>query len=172
MGQLDWDIYFLKLASIVATKSKDHSSKVGCVLVGPSNEVISSGYNGLCRGEEYTPDVFERPIKYWHFEHAERNACYNAARIGTPLLNSTAYVVVLSEYKSGITPCIDCTRALIQCGIKRIVEPSFCLDGKERPSSDWSDSQKLALEIIKRQQIQLDTVNMEMPKFLLQLSTF
>lgn len=56
------------------------------------------------------------------FEHAERNAIYNAARMGISLNNTTAYVSWF--------PCTDCARALVQSGIKRIVckEPDWNFD--------------------------------------------
>jgi len=46
MGET-WDQYFLRMASLVASRSKDRSSKVGAVVVGPDNEVRSVGYNGF-----------------------------------------------------------------------------------------------------------------------------
>ncbi len=46
-------------------------------------------------------------------EHAERNAIYNAALHGVSLKNCIMYI-------SGF-PCTDCARAIIQCGIKKII---------------------------------------------------
>lgn len=111
---LSWDDYFLRMAGLVAEKSKDRSTKVGCVLVGPNNEVRSTGFNGFPRGIDDTVDArHERPAKYAWTEHAERNAIYNAARHGTPLDGCKAYVQLF--------PCIDCARALVQAGIKEVV---------------------------------------------------
>lgn len=110
-----WDIRFLELAAHMADQwSKDRSSKVGCLIVGPDKEIRSVGYNGFPRG--VNDDVEERharPIKYDYTEHAERNAVYNAARVGTPLAGCIAYVPWF--------PCTDCARALIQSGIKTVV---------------------------------------------------
>jgi len=47
---MNWDRYFIEMAMLVAKKSKDPSTKVGCVLVGPENQVISTGFNGFPRG--------------------------------------------------------------------------------------------------------------------------
>jgi dCMP deaminase len=106
-----WTEYFLQMADLVATKSKDKSRQVGCVLVGPDNEVLSTGYNGMCRGiNDDVPERHERPEKYYWFEHAERNAVYNAA--GVKLKGATAYMQS--------PPCADCARALIQVGIVQI----------------------------------------------------
>jgi dCMP deaminase len=111
---MNWDTYFLQMAQLVSTKSKDRSTKVGCVIVGPDHEVRTTGYNGFCRGIIDDVDSrHERPDKYLWTEHAERNAIYNAARNGIQLAGCTAYVTLF--------PCADCSRAMIQSGIRKIV---------------------------------------------------
>ncbi len=45
-----FDEYFIRMAMLVSTKSKDPSTKVGCVIVGPDNEIRSTGFNGFPRG--------------------------------------------------------------------------------------------------------------------------
>jgi dCMP deaminase len=109
-----WDHRFIEMASNVAGWSKD-STQVGCVLVGESREILSVGYNGFPRGVEETPERSQRPAKYLYTEHAERNAIFNAVRVGTRLENATAY--------STLFPCADCARSLIQSGITRVVAP-------------------------------------------------
>ena len=42
-----WDIRFLKLATHISDWSKDPSTKVGCVVVGPDREIRSTGFNGF-----------------------------------------------------------------------------------------------------------------------------
>jgi len=109
------DLKWLKLAAYFADEnSKDPSTKVGCVIVGPDNEIRTTGYNGLVRDiDDNVPARNERPTKYLWYEHAERNAIYNSSRCGIPLKGCTAYV--------NWHPCADCTRALIQTGIVRVV---------------------------------------------------
>lgn len=110
----NWDSYFMEMATLVASKSKDRSTKVGCVIVGPNNEVRSTGYNGFCRGvDDDNDDRHERPEKYLWTEHAERNAIFNAARNGIRMEDCTAYTTMF--------PCADCARSFIQSGIRRIV---------------------------------------------------
>ena len=46
--QRKWDEYFLKIAETVALKSKDPSSKMGCVIVDENKRVVSVG-NSRCR---------------------------------------------------------------------------------------------------------------------------
>jgi len=114
-----WDEYFLEMAEHVASRSKDRSTKVGAVIVGPDREVRSTGYNGFPRGvNDDLDDRHERPRKYLFAEHAERNAVYNAARAGIATKGCTLYVHSEPE---PFPPCSDCARAIIQAGIIRVV---------------------------------------------------
>jgi dCMP deaminase len=126
MENMSWDKYFMTMVYLVAMKSKDKSTKIGAVIVGEDHEILSTGYNGLprgvndhtCRSFQTTPAAdlvarHERPEKYFYYEHAERNAIFNAARTGIPLKGTTMYT-------QGI-PCSDCGRAVIQAGIKLVI---------------------------------------------------
>ncbi len=109
-----WDARWLELADQVATWSKDRSTKVGCVIVGAANQILTQGYNGFPRGVNDNVDKrHERPEKYLWTEHAERNAIYNAARSGIILQGATMYLPWF--------PCADCARAIIQAGITTLV---------------------------------------------------
>ena len=122
---LTWDELFILQASVIAEKSKDPSTKVGCVIVGDDNAILSMGFNGFPRGvDEHDKARWKRPEKYNWVEHAERNAIYNAARNGINLSGSRAYINWEPK------PCADCTRALIQAGIKEIVGPNRPFSGK------------------------------------------
>ena len=110
----NWDNYFLEICRVVAARSKDPATKIGCVIVGPAHEIRSTGYNSLPRSiRDDVPERLERPTKYLWMEHAERNAIYNAARCGTPLEGCTLF--------AGLMPCMDCARAIVQAGIREVV---------------------------------------------------
>ena len=80
--KLDWVDYFLSIAEQVKLKSKDRNTQIGAVIVGEDNEILSTGYNSFPRGlNDDLDDRQNRPEKYFWFEHAERNAIYNAARV-------------------------------------------------------------------------------------------
>ncbi len=109
-----WDQYYLQICRVVAVRSKDPNTQIGCVIVGPAHEIRSTGYNSLPRGiRDDVAERFERPTKYLWMEHAERNAIYNAARAGTATEGCTIYVEIL--------PCMDCARAVVQAGIAEVV---------------------------------------------------
>lgn len=133
------------MADLVASKSKDRSTQVGCIVVGPNHEVRTTGYNGMCRGVDDDADErHERPEKYFWFEHAERNAIYNAARNGIQLESCTAYVTMV--------PCSDCTRGLIQSGIKRIVFRSCEANEK------WTESFQRSLTMAREAKVEVMAV--------------
>ena len=113
---MNWDELFIRQADLIAQKSKDPSTKVGCVIVGEGNVVLSMGFNGFARNiEESRSDRWVRPEKYIWVEHAERNAVYNAARHGIKLEGSRLYV------NCDLSICADCARAIIQAGIKEVI---------------------------------------------------
>lgn len=130
---MNWDEYFFNLAKAVAEKSKDQSVKVGTVIVGPDRDIRATGWNGFPRGVMDDPRSArnDRPDKYLWTEHAERNAIFNAARVGTPLQGCSIY---LDWY-----PCSRCARAIIQSGIVEVVVDGRGYDKKEK---SWDERWK------------------------------
>jgi dCMP deaminase len=130
-----WDKYFMKMADHAASLSKDESTKLGCVIVGPDHEVRSMGFNSFPRGvNDDVPERQQRPLKYKWFEHAERNAVYNAARVGIPLKGCVLYCAW--------PPCTDCARAIIQSGIVEVVV--LTLEVPER----WCEDVGVSLQML------------------------
>lgn len=109
--QLEWDHYFMKIAETVATKSKDPSSKMGCVIVDDNKRVVSLGYNGMLQGaDESKMTLSERPMKYYFAIHSEMNALIFARR---DLTGCTVY--------NKVATCENCLKYCLQAGIKRFV---------------------------------------------------
>lgn len=107
-----WHRRFLDVASLISTWSKDPSTKVGVVIV-KDNKILGTGYNGFPRGIEDSEDRYnDRPTKYKFVVHAEVNA----------ILNSVANVTGADLYlwPAG-PPCCECTKVIIQSGIKRVI---------------------------------------------------
>lgn len=127
-----WDRRFLELARHIAGWSKDPSTQVGCVVVGPDREIRSTGFNGLPRGiEDSAERLGNRQLKYPLICHAEENAIMHAARIGLALKGCTAYVTW--------PPCTRCARSLIQAGVHEIVYPG-AIEIPERWREDFEMS--------------------------------
>src|SRR5580704_10834190 len=111
-----WDERFMGLAHHIAHWSKESGRRVGAVVVGPDKEIRATGFNGFPRGvRDDVPERHSRETgaKYLWSSHAERNAIYNAARIGVPLKGCVMYVPWF--------PCVECAKAIIQAGISELV---------------------------------------------------
>jgi len=137
---MNWKEYFRNIAQQVKLKSKDERTQIGAVIVGEDNEIVSTGYNSFPRGiSDDVNERQERPEKYYWFEHAERNAIYNAARIGVSTKGTTMYLTC------GI-PCADCCRGIINAGITKIV----CEVGEAgAKGAKWEQSGKRSLQMFE-----------------------
>jgi dCMP deaminase len=146
---MNWNEYFFSLIKVIREKSKDPHTKVGCVIVGSANEIRSTGYNSFPRGiNDDVPERKERPAKYDYFEHAERNAIYNAARVGIPLDGCTIYMQGL--------PCVDCARAVIQAGISKIVyDKEEWAKGSTANYSSWREKIEISLEMLNEARVEV-----------------
>jgi dCMP deaminase len=121
-----WDQHFLKMCLLTAEMSKDPSTKVGAVIVGPDREVRSTGFNGFPRGVlDLDARLLNREIKYSLIVHAEENAILNAARSGVSTRGCTLYVA--AQDNTGLVwggaPCMRCSVSVIQAGIVEVVAP-------------------------------------------------
>lgn len=92
MSRPDWDLYFIRIAKEIASRSTCPRAAVGAVVVR-DNRIISTGYNGAPAGKPHCEDVgclmidghCKRAI------HAETNALALAARYGIRLEGATLY---------------------------------------------------------------------------------
>jgi dCMP deaminase len=144
-NRLSWAEYFRKIAHTVKLKSKDKSTQIGAVIVGSNNEIRSTGYNSFPRGiEDFHDERQERPEKYYWMEHAERNAIINAARIGVSTDRCTLFLTC-------DIPCVDCTRAIINSGIKII----FCERGEGAKGQIWDGHAERSIQMMKEAKLTL-----------------
>lgn len=139
---MTWDDYFLIQAFAAAVKSKDSRQKVGCVVVGPFNNILTTGFNGFPRGVQETDErMLDKTTKLLFIAHAERNAMDQAARHGISLHAATMFVTK--------HPCNECAKSIIQAGIQRVVCPPLNAD------SSWSESARLAKTMLDEAQVVL-----------------
>ena len=120
-SEINWDEYFMLQAMMASFKSKDPSSKVGCVFVDENNHQVSMGYNGMIAGinENEIPWGRETSVglefqKYGYVVHSEANAIMHASR---PLEGCKLYVTLF--------PCNECAKLIAS---KRISEVIFLSD--------------------------------------------
>lgn len=112
--RLTWEEYFMKLAYNVSQRGTCDRAYVGCVLVNEDNRIVSTGYNGSIKGNPHCDEV-GHTMREGHCIatiHAEMNALLYCAKEGISVNGSTCYVTHF--------PCLNCTKSLIQAGIKKI----------------------------------------------------
>lgn len=113
---ISWDSYFMNAAILTSRRSSDINTKVGSVLVSPSNKIIGTGYNGIPKGLDKSKFPTNRnkdlhESKYGYVVHAEANA----------LLNTTVFDLTDSKLYCTLFPCNECTKLCIQKGISEII---------------------------------------------------
>jgi dCMP deaminase len=134
---MKWDEYFLMLAKMAASKSKDPSTQVGAVIARPDNSIVAMGYNGFPRGVADTPErLNDRTLKYSLVVHAEMNAILSARE---SLQGYTLYTVPFM-------PCDRCFVHIIQTGISRVVFIKATDEQNERWGEAFHKVRMLAIE--------------------------
>lgn len=133
-SNITWDEYFMGMALLSAQRSKDPNTKVGACIVDQEHKVVSNGYNGMPTGIDEEKLSWNRgeglDSKYLYVCHAEFNAILNT-RDGAALKGCTLYVTLF--------PCNECTKAIIQKGIKEVVY----LDNKYANTTETKASAKM-----------------------------
>ncbi len=108
--KLDWR--YMRMADIWAENSYCQRRKVGALIV-KDKMIISDGYNGTPAGFENVCEDDESGLTKPYVLHAEANAITKIARSGNCSDGATLYVTT--------SPCIECSKLIIQAGIKRVV---------------------------------------------------
>ena len=109
--QLKYDRAYLRLAASWAELSHCMRKEVGAIIV-KDGMIISDGYNG-------TPSGFDNCCEnelgetQWYVLHAEANAILKVAKSTNNCSGATLYLT--------LSPCKDCSKLVIQSGIKRVV---------------------------------------------------
>lgn len=126
--EYELDNAYIDISRRWAAMSKAQRLQVGCIIV-KDNQIISDGYNG-------TPSGFNNNCEYDTYKdglpvlvtkpevlHAESNALMKLARSTNSSVNATMYLTC--------APCFDCSKLIIQSGIKRVVfqDRYRCMEG-------------------------------------------
>ena len=121
--QYKLDMRYMRMARIWAENSYCIRRQVGALIV-KDKMIISDGYNGTPSGfENICEDETDKTKSY--VLHAEANAITKVAKSANSSEGATLYVTA--------SPCIECSKLIIQAGIRRVVysDPYRCLDGVE-----------------------------------------
>lgn len=115
---ISWDECFMRMAHVIAGRSKDPSTQNGAVVTTAENVVVGLGYNGWPRGIEADALPWDREgeldkTKYAYVCHAEENAIYNA---NTQTHDCKLYCTLF--------PCNECAKTIIQNGVKEVIYES------------------------------------------------
>ncbi|MEF9986717.1 MAG: dCMP deaminase family protein [Bacteroidales bacterium] len=134
--QLQFDKSYLSMAAIWAKNSYCKRRQVGALIV-KDRSIISDGYNGTPSGFENVCEDEQGCTKPYVL-HAEANAITKMAKSNNSSNGSTLYVTA--------APCLECSKLIIQSGIKRVV---------------YRDSYRLTdgLQLLERAGIILDQID-------------
>jgi dCMP deaminase len=130
--QLKYDKAYLKMAGEWAQLSYCERKQVGAIIV-KDNMIISDGYNGTPSGyiNCCENDIGET---HWYVLHAEANAILKVAKSTQSSDGATLYIT--------LSPCKDCSKLIIQSGIKRVV---YHIKYKDTSGIDFLD--KYGIEV-------------------------
>jgi dCMP deaminase len=109
--QKQFDKHYLEMAAVWSKNSYCKRRQVGALLV-KDKMIISDGFNGTPEGFENDCED-ENYLTKAYVLHAEANAITKVAKSGNNSLGATLYVTT--------SPCIECSKLIIQSGIKRVV---------------------------------------------------
>ncbi|NKZ19813.1 competence protein ComE [Streptococcus ovuberis] len=113
MERLSWQDYFMANAELISKRSTCDRAFVGAVLV-KDNRIIATGYNGGVAATDNCSEVghYMEDGHCIRTVHAEMNALIQCAKEGISTDGTEIYVTHF--------PCLNCTKALLQAGIKKI----------------------------------------------------
>jgi dCMP deaminase len=118
-----WDEYFVKIMLVASERGNCDRGRAGAIIV-VENNIVATGYAGAPSGCKTCDEIgheFRKTTKpdgstsqhCVRTTHAEMNAIAQAAKRGASTRNGTIYCKM--------TPCLDCTKLLINAGITRVV---------------------------------------------------
>ena len=111
--RIPWDQYFMLQAVLLSLRSTCNRLAVGAILVR-DKRIIAGGYNGSVSGDDHCLDAGCYIVDGHCLRtiHAEMNAVLQCAKFGVVTADAEVYVTDF--------PCLQCTKMLLQAGIKKI----------------------------------------------------
>jgi dCMP deaminase len=136
MQRVSWDVYFMRIAEVVASRSTCDRKFVGAVIVRDKT-ILSTGYNGSIRGMPHCSEVGHMMVEGHCVAtiHAEANAIIQAAKNGVMIDGGTIYVTA--------SPCWTCFKEIANAGIRRVCYGEFY-----REDRIFEVASKLGIELV------------------------
>jgi dCMP deaminase len=134
--QTKYDIVYLKMAREWSDLSHCERKKVGALIV-KNGMIISDGYNGTPSGYDNCCET-EEWTTHWYVIHGEANAILKCAKHGQSCDGATIYQTH--------SPCKDCSKLILQSGIKRLV---YAEDYKDSDGVEFLRESGLIVEKIE-----------------------
>lgn len=134
--QLRYDKAYLRMASSWAKLSHCKRKQVGALIV-KDDMIISDGYNGTPSGFDNCCED-DKGETHWYVLHAEANAILKVAKSTNNARGATLYLT--------LSPCKDCSKLILQAGIKRIV---YVNQYKDSEGVDFLEAAGVCVEQIK-----------------------
>ena len=119
-----YDLTYLRMAKEWANLSHCTRKQVGALIV-KNGMIISDGYNGTPTGFDNSCEI-EDGTTNWSVIHGEANAILKCARHGHSCDGATLYQTH--------SPCKDCSKLILQSGIKRLV---YVIEYKDTSGLDF-----------------------------------
>lgn len=144
--RIPWPQYFMAQAVLLSLRSTCTRLEVGATLV-KDRRIIAGGYNGAVSGDNHCIDhgCYVVDGHCIRTIHAEMNALLQCAKLGISTKDAEIYVTHF--------PCIHCTKAILQAGIKKI----YYLHDYHNDA--------YAMELIKKIGVEIEQVSLDQKYF-------
>lgn len=142
MDRISWDQYFMAQSHLLALRSTCSRLKVGATIVR-DKRIIAGGYNGSTSGSDHCIEEGCYVVDGHCIRtiHAEMNSILQCAKFGVETAGSEIYVTHF--------PCLNCSKAIIQSGIKKVY---YSIDYKNHP---------YAIELFEQSGVTIEKVELQ-----------
>lgn len=140
--RINWHEYFMAQAMLLSLRSTCERLSVGATIV-KDNRIIAGGYNGSVSGEVHCVDegCYVEDGHCIRTIHAEINGLLQCSKFGVSTEGASVYVTHF--------PCVNCTKSLIQAGIKNIF---YRADYKNHP---------YAIELLNKNNVHYELIELD-----------
>ena len=142
-----WEEYFLAIAFIISSRSRDIETKHGAIITDKNNIILGTGYNSFIKNINDNLIPKTRPGKYPFMIHAEENALLNCKILPREVMGGgTVYITG--------QPCNNCFQKLIQGGVER-----FIIAKRQGTKLETKETIKIFKFLVKQTKVTIKYIN-------------